>query len=81
MLLALKAGMSISPPVPFLNRAQVFGSNAQQHNQSTQAWQGQRSGRIFRSVHSGNIHCLSCMNCMASLYDRYVSALQPVVGK
>ena len=53
MLLALKAGISISPPVPFLNRAQLFGSGAQGHNQSAQAWQGQRSGRVFRSVHSG----------------------------
>ena len=53
MLFALKAGMSISPPVPFLNRAQLFGCSAQQQSQSTQAWQGQRSGRLFRSVHSG----------------------------
>ena len=55
MLLAMKAGMSISPPVPFLNRAQLFGSGAQGHNQSAQAWQGQRSGKIFRSVHSGKL--------------------------
>lgn len=57
MLLALKAGMNVSPPVPFLNRAQLFSSNAQQQSQSTQAWQGQRSGRIFRSVHSSKMTC------------------------
>ena len=56
MLLALNAGMSLSPPVPFLNRAQLFGSNAQP--QSAQAWQGQRSGKIFRSVHSGRSVCV-----------------------
>ena len=58
MLLALNAGMALSPPVPFLNRAQLFGSNAQQHSQPAQAWQGQRSGRIFRSVHSGRLVCI-----------------------
>ena len=57
MLMGLNAGMSLSPPVPFLNRAQLFGSAAQQPNQSAQAWQGQRSGKIFRSIHSGMSLC------------------------
>lgn len=82
MLLALKAGMSISPPVPFLNRAQLFGSNGQQQSQSAQTWKGQRSGRIVRSVHSGKPWCVcNYMNCMASFYDRYVSTIQSFVTK
>ncbi|XP_065912076.1 peroxisomal membrane protein PEX16-like isoform X2 [Dysidea avara] len=52
MLLALRAGMSVSPPVPFLNRAQLYGNHGNGQQQSAQAWQGPRSGRVVRSINS-----------------------------
>ena len=66
MLLALRAGMSISPPVPFLNRAQLYGNHGNGQQQSAQAWQGPRSGRVVRSINSG-------MSC--ELYGFFVNLL------
>jgi len=79
MLLTLRAGMSVSPPVPFLNRAQLYGNRGNGQQQSAQAWQGSRTGRVFRSINSGT----SCQlyGFADVLLCRHVCTVQSAVAK